>query len=483
MTPVMGPSRRPRRVLLAVAGAVVLAVVGALAAWRLVLDDPGDVINPDVPFVAPKETTPERAPSPRKKKRRHLAWPRYGYTKAHTRVFQPPQPMRRRWRQVWQHRAPALLEFPPVISGTRLFQLADNGLLFALRKGTGRMQWKRRIGRLSASSPAVWRRTVYATVLVHRRRARRGRIVALRMRTGRIRWSRSLSSRSESSPLVHRGRVYFGSESGTLYCLDARTGRTKWTYRASGAIKGSPSLSRGLLYFGDYGGRVHAVRARDGRRIWSVAPARRLVRSGRFYATAAVAFGRVYIGATDGRQYSLSARDGKLAWAKQTGGYVYSSAAVHNVGGVGPMVFFGSYDGWFYALGARTGQLKWRHRSGGRISGSPTIVGGTVYYSDLGRQKTIGLRTRDGRVVFRRRFGAFDPMVSDGRWLFLTGRSSLTALRPVTRSRRAARRRARSADSRRRRSACVLPAPCRAIAWLSRSAPADRARRGAGDAP
>jgi outer membrane protein assembly factor BamB len=434
MTPVMGLPRRPRRVLLAVAGALVLAAVAAFAAWRLVFDDPGDVVNPDVPFVAPTQTTPPRAPSARRK-RRHLSWPRYGYAKAHTRVFQPPRPMRGPWRQVWQHRAPALLEFPPVISGTRLFQLADNGLLVALRKGTGRVKWKRRIGRLSASSPAVWRRTVYATVLQHRRRSRRGRIVALARRTGRIRWSRSLGSRTESSPLISGGRVYFGSENGTLFCLNARTGRTIWTYRASGAIKGSPSLSHGKLYFGDYGGRVHAVRARNGRRVWTAAPARRFVRSGRFYATAAVAFGRVYIGATDGRQYSLSTRDGKLAWAKQTGSYVYSSAAVHNVAGLGPTVFFGSYDGWFYALAARSGKVRWRHRSGGKISGSPTIVGGTVFYSDLGRQKTIGLRTRDGRVVFRRRFGAFDPIVSDGRWLFPTGRSSLTALRPVRRSR------------------------------------------------
>src|SRR3712207_9556480 len=84
-----------------------------------------------------------------------------------------------------------------------------------------------------------------------------------------------------------------------------------------------------------------------------------------------------------------------------------SSAAVHNVRGAGPTVFFGSYDGNFYALDARSGRVRWRHRAGGRISGSPTIIGGTVYFANLGKRETVGLRTRDGFVRFRRRPGAF----------------------------------------------------------------------------
>src|SRR3712207_7369865 len=58
--------------------------------------------------------------------------------------------------------------------------------------------------------------------------------------------------------------------------------------------------------------------------IWRRSIARGGLRSGRFYATAAVAFGRVYIGSTDGRVYSLSARDGRVAWARQTGAFVYA---------------------------------------------------------------------------------------------------------------------------------------------------------------
>jgi outer membrane protein assembly factor BamB len=185
-----------------------------------------------------------------------------------------------------------------------------------------------------------------------------------------------------------------------------------------------------VLFFGAYGGSVHAVRARDGARIWSKRAAGGLLRGGNFYATAAVAYGRVYIGATDGRAYSLSAKDGRVAWAHQTGRYVYSSAAVKNVAGRGPMVFFGSYDGTFYALDAKSGKVRWTHRSGGKISGSPTIVGDVVYYADLGRAITIGLKTGSGKLAFRYDIGAYDPIVSDGVNLYLTGNRSLTALEP-----------------------------------------------------
>ena len=425
------PRRRLRLLLIALAVLAVLATAAGVAAWRL-LSQEGDVLNEDVPFVDPAATTPGEPPKAdrKRRKRRVVEWPLYGFDKRHTRQYRERLPLRGPFRQVWRHRAPALLEFPPVIFRDAIYQLADNGVLYSLDKDTGRKRWRRKLGTLSASSPAVGGASVYVTLLERRKGVRRGRVVALRQKGGRIRWSRDLPSRSESSPLLHRGRLYLGSEDGTVYALNAHNGRIVWRYRASGAVKGSPSLANGKLFFGDYAGTVHAIRLATGRRVWAEPAAQRAVRGGRFYATPAISFGRVYIGATDGRVYSLSTRDGRVAWARQTGGYVYSSAAVNDVDGLGPAVFVGSYDGNLYALSARTGRTLWRHASGGRISGSPTLIGDTVYFSSLGRSNTAGLRARDGRVVFRYRHGAFDPAVSDGRHLFLTGRSSLTAFLP-----------------------------------------------------
>jgi outer membrane protein assembly factor BamB len=140
------------------------------------------------------------------------------------------------------------------------------------------------------------------------------------------------------------------------------------------------------------------------------------------------------MGNTDGRVYSFGARTGRLAWATGTGAYVYASAAVADIPGIGPTVYVGSYDGNFYAFNAQSGAIRWRHPSGGRISGSATIVGHVVYYSVLGSKTTVGLDARTGRKVFFWGDGAFNPVVCDDTAIYLTGYSKLYQLLPEQQS-------------------------------------------------
>jgi len=172
-------------------------------------------------------------------------------------------------------------------------------------------------------------------------------------------------------------------------------------------------------------------------------------------ATAAVAGGRVFLGSLSGRISAYSTRSGRRVWSRATGSYVYASAAISNVRGRGRTVFVGSYDGHFYALSARTGGVRWRYNARGWISGSATVIGRVVYFADLGTRRTTGLGTRSGTVVFRKDQGAYDPVISDGKHLYLTGNHSLTAMRPLKRHGKAARQRAarRAKRAARRRAA------------------------------
>ena len=458
---------RSRIVVIGAAAATVLVGAGvAVAAYFTYLAPEDGARIPRATLEAPDPALPGvPKPPPPKPKVDDFVWRHYGYSKDHRRFFAPPASFRGPFLTVWKRKAPALLEFPPVMAKESIFQLADNGQLASLRKKNGKVRWKKKLGRLAASAPALGGGRVYVTLLDGGRGGGRGRVVALRQRNGKRRWSRTLPSRSESSPLLHDGRLYFGSENGTLYCLDADNGKVIWTYRAAGAIKGSPTLAHGKLYFGDYGGRVQAVKASNGRRVWSSSG------SGRFYATAAVAGRKVIIGSTAGRVFAFSTRNGRLRWSHQTGRYVYASAAVSRVRGLGPTVFVGSYDGRFYALSARTGRVRWTYRSGGKISGSATVIGKVVYFADLGHRRTIGLGTRTGRVVFRKDQGAYDPVISDGKHLYLTGNHSLTALRPLQRHGKAARQRAarRAKRAAKRKAARKRAARRRARARAKRS--------------
>ncbi|HEX8714491.1 MAG TPA: PQQ-binding-like beta-propeller repeat protein, partial [Solirubrobacteraceae bacterium] len=408
------------------AGAILLALAGvALAGYLYERHRTGSIYHPHARFVP--EATPKLPPA---KHVDDFAWPFYGYTQNHTRFFPAPASLHPPFKRVWVNDAHTLLEFPPVLSGGRIFQLGDDGVLRALDKHTGHTIWTRSLGRLSASSPAVVDGVVYACVLSRSSGEEAGRIFALKAGSGATIWSRNLSSRCESSPMVDDGKVFFGSQNGTVYALNAGNGSVVWTYHAEGAVKASPTLSGGVLYFGDYSGHVQAVGERAGRRIWRSGSEGALLGSGTFYSTPAVFYGRVFLGNTDGRVYAYDAANGRLDWAVQTGAYVYASPAVTNAPGLGPTIYLGSYDGTFYALNARSGHIAWTFDAHGKISGSATIVGRTVYFADLGTHRTYGLGISTGRPDFELGTGSFDPVISDGKNIYLTGLEGLYAFTP-----------------------------------------------------
>jgi len=456
--------RRLRRVVLGL-GIALIALVGAAAAL-VVTREEGDVSNPDVEFrddepAAEPETETEQEPAEPGGKRAsrfdRFIWAHYGYTRDRRRYLPLKNPPRPPFKEIWQFDGDVLLEFPPVIGGKRLYLLNDSGKLFAIDKRTGKRIWKRKLGALAAASPAYADGVVYVVLLQRTqqgRGARAGRVVALDGKTGKELWTRDLASRSESSPLIVDDTLYFGSENGTVYAMAARDGDVRWRFRAAGAVKGGLALANGRLFFGDYGGRVYAIARDNGRLAWrsSTRGGRFGLSAGNFYSTPAVAYGRVYIGNTDGRIYSFSAAGGKLAWSRSTGGYVYASPAVAQVPGGRPLVYAGSYSGRFYALDARSGAVRWSRGGNGRISGGATVIGDIVYYADLGRKLTIGLGARTGRKVFEHERGSYNPVVSDGETIFLTGYHAMYALQPLSTADKKARAAAGRKRAARRRS-------------------------------
>jgi outer membrane protein assembly factor BamB len=411
-------ARRRRRRWPFVVGGVVLLAGGAIGAYLLFFQKQSDYSNPNAEF----QTEPK--PPPPKKQPETFKWPIYGYTPDRTRFLDVKlkPPFRKLWRFSKGH---GLIEFQPVLANGVLYYVNNSGMAFAVNAKTGKRRWQRRVASLNASSPAWDHNRIFIATLSP------GSITALNAGNGKKIWKKSLPSRAESSPIVINGVVYFGSEDGTVYAYRAKDGRKVWTYHAGGAVKAGLAYSGGILYFGAYGGTFTAVRAKNGSRAWSTGTSgASFNRSGNFYSTPAVAFGRVYAGNTDGFVYSFVARSGQLAWRHGTGSYVYAAPAVADVPRIGPTVFIGSYDGNFYALDAKSGGVQWTHRDGGRISGAPTIVGDVVYYSSLGNHDTQGLKVSGGRRVWSFPHGAFNPVISDGKRIYLTTNSTLFGLIP-----------------------------------------------------
>ncbi len=416
-------NRRHLAVALIAAAVVVIAGAGYLA-YQL-LKRPADVHNSSATFV------PQKPPKPKAKT---VNWPMFGLNPARTRYL-PAKGVKPPFRKLWRYTERPLLEFPPIYVGGKLYAINNNGTAFALDSDTGKVLWERSLGRLNASSPAYSKHRLYIVNLVP------GHIVKLDAKTGKTIWKHSLPGRAESSPVVIGRTVYFGCEDGNLYALSTISGNVRWATSLGGPIKSAPAYYGGTLYVGDYGGYMNAVDAKTGEIKWQTSSlGQGFGTSGQFYSTPAVAFGRVYAGNNDDRVYSFDLSDGTLAWSYSTGGYAYSGPTVATTRHAPPTVYIGSFDGNVYALDAKDGSVRWSHSAGGQVVGSLSAIGDIVYVAEFTNNTTSGLMMKSGRRVFHYGRGTYSPVISDGRRVYLTGYSSITALEPFAYKARVARR-------------------------------------------
>ncbi|HET8752566.1 MAG TPA: PQQ-binding-like beta-propeller repeat protein [Gaiellaceae bacterium] len=415
-----------RRLLLAAGVLIVLA--GAGTAYYVSKHRYGGNVRGSSTEFDPARTVAPPQPGP-------LVSPQFGGVPQRLHVgvghVRPP------FRLDWVSGGTSLVEFPPAIAFRYLYYAALNGNLVAVSTRNGRRLWTVHVGRCQAASPAVdrlGRGSVYETFLNRhpcgRNAAKRGDGQLLVVAAGpshQLRWTKHLGA-SETSPLIVGNRIYVGDAEGNVYCLRTVDGKVVWHFRAGGAVKGALAYNQGNVFFGAYDGRLYALRASDGKPVWRADSARDWFgHHGTFYSTPSVAYSRVYLGSTDGHVYSFGEQSGKLRWKHGTGGFVYGSPAVWR-----GRVFVGSYSHWFYAFDAATGDVLWKFHANGPISGSATVVDGIVYFATLER-RTYGLDARTGKQLWTYPDGAFTPVVTDGRRIYVVGWGKVYAFSPRNR--------------------------------------------------
>jgi outer membrane protein assembly factor BamB len=441
--------------LLLVGALVVVIAGGAVAAYAVLKRDPDR---------ACPEPCKLKAQKPAKKAERieTVNWPRYGYDDQRTRYL-PTRRVRPPYdASEWSFQAGKLLEFAPIVANGSLYFQDKDAMLYAISADRGKVEWKRKIGALGAASPAYSHGLLYAVTLQRAPGVDQGEALAFRASDGKLVWRRSLPGRSETSPIVVGSNVIVGSESGDVFALNRKSGAVDWQVSTAGEVKGGLALDDGVLYGANYAGQVFALRASSGAYVWqSSTQGSSFGRGGPVYSTPAVAFGRVYLGSIDGRVYSFDQSSGELAWSHSTGDWVYGAPAVAETERAGPTVYVGSKDQTFYALDAKTGEVRWQKDLGGVVLGAASVLGETVYVAALGPNiGTFGFDAKTGKKVFESELGEYNPVISDGNRLYLTGTTNVRAFEHESRAerRRAAERRrkeraARAAREQRQRAA------------------------------
>jgi outer membrane protein assembly factor BamB len=409
------------------AGVVALAVLGGIAYYLLDEEDPikkrGSATEE---FVTTEPEEPKAPP----KKENPRPWPTYSYDDQRRHIS--PYDHRPPYRRLWTIDAHDTLEFPPTVGYGKVFLAQQKGLFFALNAQTGRVEWRKSLGRCAAASPTVGKGVVYVSYMhpvecVQDQAGANGFVVAWDADTGREKW-RFNSAPIESSPLLKGNRLFVGSWDHGVYALNANNGKRIWRFEADNQVNTSAAYWKGRIFIATDGGTIYSLSAKTGKLLWSEGSAREF-----YYATPTVAHGRVYIGSTDGTMYVFGAKTGRLLAAQPLGSYIYGAAAVYK-----RKVFVGTYDGQFYALNAATGQPVWQIDAGGTVHAAPTVMDGLVYYAICstcgseaqravagGADAVYAVRARDGKRVWQFRGGGkyANPVVADNERVYITGRS------------------------------------------------------------
>jgi outer membrane protein assembly factor BamB len=342
--------------------------------------------------------------------RTSVQWPLYGANPARTQV-QSGIRVRPPFRIVWRRNVHGLMEFPATTWEGVAYVHTMRGTLSAISMKNGHVLWKRDVGSLVASSPAIdpQRGVLVSTSM------QPGDVTVRSLATGKVRW-RYATGLTEPSPVIRDGVAYVGATNGNVYALDLDKRKPRWVYHGGVKITSSPALVGRRLYFGDYAGRVLALDTRNGHVIW------RGSAGGRVYGTVAVAGGRVFAPSVFSGLSALSARSGRLLWRVSAGSYVYSSPAAYR-----GRVYFGAYNGLVYSVSAGSGRVLWTRRAGGRVSGAVQVVDGRVYAASL-EGRTTAWNWQTGNTAWTFPHGKYVPVSGSGERLLLHGATELYAV-------------------------------------------------------
>ena len=349
----------------------------------------------------------------------------FGLNPARTRYL-PAKGVKPPFRLLWHYTERPLLEFPPVYASGKLYAVNNNGTPSPSTPNTGKVLWERRIGRLNASSPDLLQRPP-----LHRQPRPRPCRQARRqdrqdhLETAAARARRVLAAGPRQDPLLRLRR------------RRALRAQHPQRQRALGDLPGrAGEVGARLLRRRPLRRRLRRLHER-GRRLDRQADlAERLARPGlrRLGGLLLDPGARLRPGLRRQQRRSRlqlrPAPTGPLAWTHSTGGYVYSGPTVASTPQTAPTVYIGSFDGNVYALNAKDGEPRWSTRPAG---GDRLALRGRQHRLRRRVHQHLDPRLRhaDRPPGLPLQDGAYTPVISDGRRIFLTGYSSINALAPV----------------------------------------------------
>ncbi len=251
---------------------------------------------------------------------------------------------------------------PVAGTSTQVLVADTTGILTALDRTTGGVDWTRDFGAGFYSSPAVIE--ALSTAFVGSSTALHG----VNLADGTDFWTYPTTTLAMCAPVVVNDVVYFIDASGTLHAVNAITGAGVWTYANSNAspLLG-PAVAGGAVFTISSSGEVLSIDATAGTLNWQI------------HLTAPT---NGMCAGTDGNLYITCALNGVTALSQATGATVWHRPMQVAIPTpptlVGNTLIFGSYR-TLHAIDVTTSLDVWTIDLSAQIAAPPSVAGTTVY--------------------------------------------------------------------------------------------------------
>jgi outer membrane protein assembly factor BamB len=191
-----------------------------------------------------------------------------------------------------------------------------------------------------------------------------GMIKAIHRDTGKVQWSKQLPSRLVSGPTVKSGALVLATENAEVLVLSKQDGHERWRARVSGEVLATPLITEGRVVVKTIDGYVYAFDLKTGTKLWAVdhgtSP---LVLKA---SSSPVRHGNdILAGFSDGKLDAIELETGRMVWQRSMA-YARGASDVERLVDIstdpivrGDAVYLASYQGYWVAMSLLRGEFIW----------------------------------------------------------------------------------------------------------------------------
>lgn len=212
-----------------------------------------------------------------------------------------------------------------------------------------------------------------------------GLVQAVNKRSGMVQWSLQLKHGVISGPTVVNGYIAVGTNASTVALIGQNNGKELWEAKISGEVLSPPTLSHNKVFAKTIDGKVYAFDASSGKQIWMTehgSPNLVLKAS----SSPIIIGNLVLIGYSDGKLDALDVQTGNIVWQRSIA-YSTGSSDVERLVDIDadPIVknniaYIASYQGYIGALSLSDGQFIWKKP--GSVYKNMVMKDNTLYFTD-----------------------------------------------------------------------------------------------------